>query len=52
MKQKLLWLREVLAIAEIGGTLLLPQRDLNTLVQFEEKSNGIGEIPNGGRETG
>ena len=68
MKRKLLWLREllarrkwivwvavalvVLAIAEVGVTLLLPKHDLNTLVQFEEKSNGIGELPNGGRETG
>jgi len=39
----------VLVVAEIGVTLLLPRKDLNTLVQFEERPNAVQQAPAGAR---
>lgn len=36
----------VLAVIQIG-VMLLPHHVLNTFSQFEEKSNGISEVPHG-----
>jgi len=40
----------VLAVAFEIGVALLPHHVLNTLLQYEEKSNGIREYPNDVRE--
>lgn len=65
MNRSLLWLRlalarrkwilwvallVALAVALQIGLTLLPHHVLNTLLEYEEKSNGVRELPNGVRE--
>jgi hypothetical protein len=40
----------LLAVAFQIGVALLPHHVLNTMLELEEKSNGIREFPNGVRE--
>lgn len=47
-----LWVALLLVLAVVFeiGVALLPHHVLNTLLQYEEKANGIREYPNGVRE--
>jgi len=49
--RRLAVLAVVLIVAYVIAVSLLPNSVLNTFHQVEEKSNGIIENPNGGRES-